>query len=172
MKKHAAIALSAVTLALCAHIAMTQSGGGEEKNAVGFERLKTLAGTWQGEGPHGMTTVTYQVVAGGTAIIETLLPPDEPSMITVYYCDGDKLMLTHYCSIGNQPRMRAQQPSRESNTLHFAFLDATDLQKPSDGHMIGLTLTFQAANRLKQSWLWQQDGKAETSTFDLTRLKN
>ncbi|MDR4471533.1 MAG: hypothetical protein MRJ92_02410 [Nitrospira sp.] len=45
--------------------------------------------------------------SGGTTLTETLTPPDSPPMTTMYYSDGDQLMLTHYCSLNNQPRMRA-----------------------------------------------------------------
>ena len=31
-------------------------------------------------------------------------------MMTMYHADKTGLMLTHYCKLGNQPRMRADRP--------------------------------------------------------------
>ena len=54
--------------------------------------------------------VTYQVIAGGSAIVASSFDahPNE-RMITVYYLDRDRLLLTHYCVAGNQPRLELTQ---------------------------------------------------------------
>ncbi len=49
--------------------------------------------------------VSYRLVSGGTALEETLQPPDEPSMLTLYSADGARVALTHFCPMNNQPRM-------------------------------------------------------------------
>jgi hypothetical protein len=103
--------------------------------------------------------------------MEILDPISEPSMATIYHLDGDKLVMTHYCSIGNQPRMLAQVPAGEIKNLSFTFVDATNLAKPSDGHMRYLTLTFQDKDHLTQVWTWRQDGKDMPATFNLVRNK-
>lgn len=140
--------------------------------AAGFEKLKALVGEWQGAGADGkMRTVTYQLLSGGTAVMETLTPPDEPSMVSVYYVDGDRLLMTHFCSVGNQPRLRAAPPAGEIKKLDFDFLDATNLAKPTAGHIHRLRLAFQDQHHLAQTWTWREDGKEMVDTFDLTRKK-
>ena len=57
-----------------------------------------------------------------------------PAMMTVYYLDGDRLLLTHYCMAGNQPRMQARAFNPETGEVDFEFLDATNLA-PGGGHM-------------------------------------
>jgi hypothetical protein len=74
-----------------------------------FEKLKGLAGTWSGpvgtvDGPKG--TVRYEVVSGGSAVMEVLFPGDPHEMRSMYHLDRGDLVMTHYCSAGNQPRMR------------------------------------------------------------------
>lgn len=144
----------------------------QSQAAASFEKLKTLAGEWQGAGADGkMRTVTYQLISGGTAVLETMTPAGEPSMVTVYYLDGDRLLLTHFCSAGNQPRLRAASPAGEIKKLDFDFLDATNLAPPAAGHIHRLRLAFQDQHHLAQTWTWREAGKEMVDTFNLTRKK-
>lgn len=75
---------------------------------------------------------------------------DHPPMVTTYYVDGDDLMMTHYCSLKNQPRMRASMPSEHVKRLAFSFVDATNLSNPAQPHMHGVAFTFQDADHMTQ----------------------
>jgi len=44
----------------------------------------------------------YGLVAGGTALLERERGENRPSMLTLCSRDGDRLLLTHYCMVGNQ----------------------------------------------------------------------
>ncbi len=56
-------------------------------------------------------------------------------MITMFHLDGaNRLMMTHYCGAGNQPRMQASA-SPDGKTLRFKFVDATNLESTESGHM-------------------------------------
>lgn len=144
----------------------------QSQAAASFEKLKSLAGEWQGAGADGkMRTVTYQLLSGGTAVMETMTPTDEPSMVTIYYLDGDQLLLTHFCSAGNQPRLRAAPPAGEIKKLDFDFLDATNLAQPTAGHIHRLRLAFQDQHHLAQTWTWREAEKGMVDTFNLTRKK-
>ena len=76
--------------------------GGANADAA-FKKLAALAGEWKTE--DGKASLTYEVIAGGTAVIERETAEGRPSMVTLYHRDGDRLLLTHYCMAGNQPRM-------------------------------------------------------------------
>jgi hypothetical protein len=94
-----------------------------------------------------------------------------PAMITVYHLDGDRLMLTHYCMAGNQPRMQAQAFDPGTGELQFRFLDATNLS-PGAGHMHNATFHLTGADRFASSWEFYQDGKlAKTETVEYARVK-
>src|SRR5262245_36193612 len=72
-----------------------------------FDAMKALEGKWTGKNSKGeAVSVSYELVANGTALVETLHGMNE-IMTTVYHTDGSNLMMTHYCGAGNQPRMRA-----------------------------------------------------------------
>ncbi len=166
MKRCKSILLSFTTIAL-----LTNPVLGQSTAAAGFEKLKSLVGEWQGTGPHGKVNVSYQLISGGSALMEILDPISEPSMTTIYHLDGDKLAMTHYCSIGNQPRMQAEVPAGEIGEFNFTFVDVTNMANASQGHMRHLTITFQDKDRFTQVWTWRQDGEDTPATFTLERKK-
>ena len=65
--------------------------------------------------------------------------PDDP--ITMFHLDGERLILTHYCDAGNQPRMAATISS-DGKTIVFDFLEATNLLSSQAGHMQRVTFNF------------------------------
>jgi len=138
----------------------------------GLEKLKSLAGIWHGTGPDGSTlAVSYEIASGGTALMETRVPSNEPEMITLFHLDGDALALTHYCSAGNQPRMQAEPTPHSADEMNFAFVDVSNLTTPSAGHMRALRMVFQDDDHLTQVWTWREGGQDVEATFHLERDK-
>ena len=88
-----------------------------------FEKLKSLAGSWQGTIMGMSTQITIRVTSSGNAILHEATAsgmPDNP--ITMVYVDGDRLLLTHYCDAGNRPRMEGKM-SHDGKSVEFSFLD-------------------------------------------------
>jgi len=134
-----------------------------------WKQLLSLAGEWQGTYGDKKTTVTYTVISGGSAVLESMkMPAPEPDMVTVYHRDGDAFVATHYCSIGNQPRMRAPGAEADGKSIRFRFADITNL-KPGGGHIKHLTVTFEDANHFTQEWTSSSKGKDESAVFKWTR---
>ena len=153
--------LTGAALLLGATLAMGQSGAQSS-----FERMKSLAGSWQGKGPEGKPlAVSYRVVANGSAVMSEI---GEQDMITMFHLDRDRLLMTHYCGAGNQPRMRATA-SPDGNTIRFDFVDATNLADAHAGHMHRLVLNLLDPNHHTEEWSFQQNGKEMTERFDLYR---
>lgn len=132
-----------------------------------FDRLKALAGEWESTGSEGKTRVTYQLISNGTAVMETIV---NENMVTVYHPDGEATLMTHYCAVGNQPRMRAQS-SRGGVSIMFQLVGVANLKRSTDGHMQRLVIRFQDADHMTQDWTWKADGKETTTTFHLQRVK-
>jgi hypothetical protein len=80
-------------------------------------------------------------------------------------------MMTHYCSAQNQPRMVAEPVSGPVTSLHFKFLDVTNLASPDAGHMHDLVVTFVDPDHFTQAWTWSEKGKEGTETFHWSRVK-
>ena len=132
--------------------------------------MTSLLGKWEGTSDDGKAIrISYELTSNGTALLETITPGEEPSMTTLYYVDGHHLMLTHYCSLGNQPRMVADLPIGTLTRVAFGFLDATNLANPTDSHMHKMTLTLHDVDHLTQAWTLIKDGREMTHRFTLGR---
>jgi hypothetical protein len=110
-----------------------------------FEKLKKLAGTWVEADKDGKPTSkvvsVIKVIAGGSAVQEVTFPGEEMEMMSVYHLDKDDLLMTHYCVLGNQPRMKAD-PASPANQIHWKFHGGTNFNPAKDMHMHSAILTF------------------------------
>ncbi len=167
MKKY----MTALVLVVGLGLLVASPAAAAEPDSV-FEKFKALAGEWEGQRSDGETVkVSYQVHSGGSAVVETITPPDEPTMVTVYHMDGDDVRMTHYCSAQNQPRMKASSVSPGARVVSFEFVDVTNLAQPTDGRMQNLEITFKDRNHIAQKWTWLDDGRTTDNTFTLTRVR-
>jgi hypothetical protein len=137
-----------------------------------FENLKQLLGTWEGKSDMGQgeqtMQVNYKLTAGGTAIIETLMPGTPHEMVSVYHKDGNSVAMTHYCALGNQPHMKLKQS--DDKNIVFEMDKSQGISSDDEAHMHGLTLTLKDKNTLQQDWVHYQGGKAtQTVTFVLNK---
>ena len=134
--------------------------------------LKFLAGEWKGTDAEGKPhKVAFALSSGGTTLTETLTPPDSPPMTTMYYSDGDQLMLTHYCSLNNQPRLRAAAVKEGDKSITFAFVDVTNLKNPTDVHMRQLVIDVKDHDHITQTWTLSKAGKDIPKIFSFERVK-
>ena len=147
------ISLGAVTNAL------SGPDGGDANANLAFGKLKTLVGTWEAPTKQGTASTIYRLVSNGTALLEDTKAPDEAEMVTLYYVDGNRLLMTHYCSAGNQPRMQAGSFDAKSNEIDFEFVDATNLRSPGDGHMHRVVFEFRGPNEVNETWTFYKNGK-------------
>ena len=92
-------------------------------------------------------------------------------MVTLYTADGERVALTHYCSIGNQPHMETPAVSSGANGFPFAFVSATNMANADDMHMHQMTLKIEDADHFTESWTMHMNGKEQTMTFHFTRKK-
>jgi hypothetical protein len=158
------------TLALALLAATAAAGDNRPIDAkAAFARLKSLAGEWQNaKGEH----LTYELIAGGTSLMERESATDRPVMMTMYHIDGNRLLLTHYCMAGNQPRMEAREFDPKTGLLRFDFLDATGLTSKDAGHMHAVTLHLTAADRITADWQFYEGGKPTMKeSFEYTRVR-
>ncbi len=137
-----------------------------------FERMKELAGVWEGtsnmakEGEK--VRVEYRLSSGGSSMVETLFPGTPHEMVSVYFDNKGKLTMTHYCALRNQPRMKVQKA--DAQNLHFMFAGGTNIDPKKDAYMRSLTITFVDKNRIVEKWTLFKEGKEqEASVFQLSR---
>jgi hypothetical protein len=144
-----------------------QAQSGAQKT---LDRFKSMVGTWEGKSPSGGTSeVTYRLAAGGTAVMADMHMAGE-DMVSMYYVDGDQLLMTHFCPSNNQPRMKAVI-SADLNTVSFDFLDVTNLPGPQAGHMHRAVFLFSDPGHYSEEWTWKQEGKDTKMHFEMQRKK-
>ena len=161
----------AAAVFLCLPPAHAAATGGDDA----WNLMKTLIGEWQAGTSEGNSmAMSYQLISNGSAILETMKEPGGGAfMITVYHRDGADLMATHYCAIGNQPRMRAAAPTATGKRIDFRFVDVTNLKSPGDGHISGVAISFKDADHIEELWGHRANGKETAGAlFKLTRLKS
>jgi len=138
-----------------------------------FERLKTLAGEWQGQAGHGdqkfPATVTYRLASNGSVVMETLMPGTPHEMLSMYHLDGAELVMTHYCAGGNQPRMKLDTAASTKDELKFAFVGGTNLDPAKDSHIHAGALKFEGAGLISDWTFWAGGKEQGHNVFNLKR---
>ena len=95
----------------------------DNARATSLRRPGSPARQWESTSgrPH---TVDFKLIANGTVLVETwTMSPTRISM-TVYALDGTRLLATHFCPQGTQPRLRLAEKDAHGR-YQFRFLDGT-----------------------------------------------
>jgi phage tail protein X len=151
-----------------------------------FDQMKTLGGTWEGPikvdppqpdmGNGTLGRITLRVTSRGNAIVHEMkdaAQPEDPTRydhpVTMFYLDGDRLTLVHYCDAGNRPRMVART-SPDGRTIDFDFVDVSG--STQYGHMQHATFTIIDANHHSEDWTYLMPGdKPVHAHIDLKRVQ-
>jgi hypothetical protein len=169
MKTHALLITAAI---LAAPIYAADNKSPEVDTAAAFAKLKSLTGVWEAKVDGKTARLTYELTGAGTTLIETEGGDAHPGMMTMYHLNGSRLMLTHYCMAGNQPRMQAKSYDAKTGELQFRFLDATNLKTPNDGHMHNATIRIIDHDHLVSEWEFYENGKKKFGeAAEYTRVK-
>jgi len=167
-----------------AHKAAEQVASPEAQKS--FDTMKSLAGNWEGpvtvdppqpEMADGKPLhITMRVTSRGNALVHemqeagTQLDPakyDHP--VTMFYVDGGRLTLVHYCDAGNRPRMLAR-PSADGKSVEFDFSDISG--STNYGHMHHAVFTFIDSNHHIEDWTYMTPGdKPIHAHLDLKRTE-
>jgi hypothetical protein len=175
------LAWSMLAALLAAPLAAEEGGGKTEpkvpaaRTNAGLEKMKKLAGTWlltdkEGQATEEIASV-IKVTAGGSAVHETLFPGQPQEMVSVYTVDGSDLIMTHYCVLGNQPRMKADlKPS--TNQIVFRFAGGSNLDPKKDKHMHEAVLTLVDDDHIEVNGIgWENGGPAKEMCCGLKLIR-
>ena len=132
-----------------------------------MDKLRTLAGSWEGpvsnvadkekfgdpavEKVGGNLTVTMQNMSHGLAIMHEMSGAGgvHVNPVTMFYVSNNQAMATHYCAMGNRPRL-AGKMSPDGKTIEFEFLDVDGTLE--HGHMHHAIFTFVDADHHNEDW--------------------
>ena len=141
-----------------------------------FNKMKSLVGgEWvlvDDEGnPTEQVVLAYKVVSAGSVIQESIFPGQWNEMETMWHMDGDDLVATHYCALGNQPRWKVDA-SGLPKTLKFSFNGGSNMDPAKDMNMHEGTITFIDDDHIETFRQSYQDGKpTEVHTVDLKLVR-
>src|SRR6266478_5861858 len=125
MRKLTILIILVATAAVALPQPMPKTSGPQSDAQKAFEKMKTLAGSWEGSIMGMPVQVTIRVTSSGNAILhEGTSSGMKDNPITMLYVDSDRLLLTHYCDSGNRPRMQGKL-SPDGKTVTFDFLDVS-----------------------------------------------
>jgi hypothetical protein len=159
--------LSIILVLLCT-VAFAQSDAQKS-----FDKLKALAGSWEGTYEGKPEQVSFRVTSTGNALMhEATQIGRSEDPITIFYLEGDRLLLTHYCDAGNRPRMVGKMTS-DGNTVEFDVLDVANLTSKQFGHMQHVVITILDPNHHTEDWIFMvQGGEPPVDAhYDLRRTK-
>jgi hypothetical protein len=142
-----------------------------------FDQLKSLAGSWEGKDSDGRPlSVSFRDVGRGSTLMSEIQRKGHSgvrfNMISMIHLDGpNRLLLTHYCSDGTQPRMAATT-SPDGKTITFDFFDITNVATSDGTYARRLIFTIVDANHHTEDWTFGAGpGKETKDFFELHRTK-
>lgn len=164
LSRHVIAITAVLAMVLCANFALAESDAHKS-----FDMLKGMEGNWVGKNSQGQTLeVSFRMTAGGSALMSEIRGRGPENMITMFHMDGDRLVMTHYCGAGNQPRMKVI--SADAKSVSFEFFDGTNIG-PGDGHMQHVTFSQPDASHHTEEWVFRDRGKEMKELFVLERAK-
>lgn len=140
-----------------------------------FEKMKALVGVWEGKTDMGkgmeQLKVIYELTSAGNAVVERFSAGTPHEMVTVYHDFGGKLVMTHYCSLGNQPHMELSNPGG-ANLMFILSEKTPGLASLNETHMHALTIAVDNKDSITQTWtLYEKGAKKNDVVVKLARTK-
>lgn len=133
-----------------------------------FARLVDLAGQWESVTAKGtVIRLTFEPISRGSALVERYEAGTTLTQ-TVYHPDGQRVLLTHYCAQGNQPRLVADLKGPAGH-LPFTFFDVTNLAGAGASHMVACEFVFEDADHFTRSETYRNENGDDVTTRRYTR---
>ena len=162
--------MNAKLILLASSLALTAVQGADPVNPREvFATLQTLSGEWEGKTEAGRALkVSYRLTANNTVLVETWTLGPTRESLTLYHMDNESLIATHYCPVGNQPRLRLKKGGSASLFV-FEFVSATNLPKPEAAHQHRFEIELLQPNSFARSETYLENGKGEPERIVYTR---
>jgi hypothetical protein len=142
-----------------------------------FNKLKGLVGKWQGtfewsgaRTGSGDVFVSYSLTGNGSTVVENFSYGKGPMMTSMYYMDLGTLRMTHFCGVGNQPRLKAVSFDKDEQNIQFEMTDITNLKDPQGPHVNGVKFAFEGENKISVTFVFTNAGKESLEEIHLKRV--
>ena len=155
-------------------LALALSAAAKADSDAIMQRLKSLEGEWMVVNEQGevldQVGSEFRLTANGSALSEYMFPGDAHEMLNIFHADGDRVLMTHYCGAGSQPRLEVV-PAKEGDGLLLKFDSITNLPSPGAHFMHHAAYEWDGADRLTTTWYASENGRIldETTVIRLAR---
>ncbi len=145
---------------------------GASPSETSFEKMKTLVGTWSAplSTPGKEVRVSFRLVSNDSTLVETSTSPSGRETMTVFHVDGGRVLATHYCAQGNQPRLALTKRGDKPASWAFDYVDATNLSSPQASHLHHLDLVQTDDGHFVLTETYRENGKDQADTYRFARV--
>ena len=162
--------MNAKVILLASSLALTAAAAEPITPRAAFAQLQTLVGEWEGKTEKGRALkVSYRLTANNTVLVETWTLGPTRESLTLYHMDNESLIATHYCPVGNQPRLRFKEGGSAS-VFVFEFVSATNLPKTEAAHQHRFEMELLQPNSFARSETYLENGKGEPERIVYSRI--
>ena len=127
-----------------------------------------LPGDWSGTRPNGaIVEVSYRLAAKRSVLAESWTLGPAVDALTLYHLDGERLIASHFCPLGNQPRL--QMIGMTEHRFDFAFFDATGLDEGA-AHQHSFWIDIISTDRFERSESYGADCVSEIEQIAYARI--
>jgi hypothetical protein len=138
-----------------------------ESSETAFETFKGFEGKWAIRSGQKTLPIemTYEIGSKGSIVTEQF-----GKELSVFYRDGRSLLMTHFCNVGNQPRLRLSENGRPG-VFEFEMFDITNLQSADADHVERVVYRIIDDKTTDLEIVWKNRKSEESEKYTLTRLK-
>jgi hypothetical protein len=131
-----------------------------------FETFKGFEGKWAIRSGQKTLPIemTYESGSKGSIVTEQF-----SKELSVFYRDGQSLLMTHFCNAGNQPRLRLRENTRPG-VFEFQMFDITNLQGADADHVERVVYRIIDDKTIDLEIVWKKAKSEESEKYTLTRL--
>jgi hypothetical protein len=131
-----------------------------------FETFKGFEGKWAIRSGQKTLPIemTYEIGSKGSIVTEQF-----GKELSVFYRDGQSLLMTHYCNGSNQPRLRLKESGRPG-VFEFEMFDITGLKSTDADHVQRVIYRIIDDKTMDLELIWEKGKFEESEKYTLTRL--
>ena len=131
-----------------------------------FETFRGFEGKWAIRSGQKtlLIEMTYEVGSKGSIVTEQF-----GKELSVFYRDGQSMLMTHFCNAGNQPRLRLKENGRPG-VFEFEMFDITNLQSADADHVDRVVYRIIDDKTIDLEIVWKHSNSEESEKYTLTRL--
>lgn len=130
-----------------------------------FDSFKTLKGKWriEAEGKILPIEMNYEDGSRGSVVTEQF-----GKELSVIFKEGDKVLMTHYCNSGNQPRLKLKTAS--AKLIEFETFEVANLKTPDAPHVKKIIYNIVDEKNMRLELVWKRGQGQESEIYTLTRI--